>query len=542
MRKDRQIAIVHFNTPELTEAAIRSIRKHGGEDYEITVLDNSQDVDYPESEHIKGMKMKARPFTKNMPGVRVIDNTKGQVFDIDAELEKYTKNLAWYKTYNNWGSVRHMISIQALWDILPDGFLLVESDTLLKKSVDFMFQPNQCCVGYIQQQPGNPFHTERLVPMLCYINPKLCREGGAKYYDPTRCWMLNGDRNDKRNWYDTGASFLEDIIQNKPRTRGIKLSRDLYVSLFEHFGSGSWKDNNRRGESLTAIEWLTKNKVLWMDEEIERPKSDKVALCAIGRLENRYAKEFVAHHLKLGFDKIIIYDNNHDGEESFDKVLKTYITKKQVEIIDWRNREHEQNEAYRDCYYRYGCDYQWIAFFDFDEHLKLTEAKSIKDVLANMQADVVTLNWRIMTDNNLVTDDKKSNLEKRFTQPAPADVKNEDGMQANRFVKSIVRGGLPVIEWKSPHCPIVPGTYAYIDGIMSNVRSSLHDPDYSVARLDHFCTKTIEEYMTIKKRRGVGFTPGNTERLRRDAANIFFLYNEHTPEKDAWLKANGFSE
>ena len=35
MRKT--VAIVHFNTPELTEAAILSIRKHGGKDYRIVV-------------------------------------------------------------------------------------------------------------------------------------------------------------------------------------------------------------------------------------------------------------------------------------------------------------------------------------------------------------------------------------------------------------------------------------------------------------------------------------------------------------------------
>ena len=39
MNEKRQVAIVHYNTPELTEAAILSLRKHGGEDYEITVVD-----------------------------------------------------------------------------------------------------------------------------------------------------------------------------------------------------------------------------------------------------------------------------------------------------------------------------------------------------------------------------------------------------------------------------------------------------------------------------------------------------------------------
>ena len=39
MRKT--VAIIHFNTPMLTEAAIKSLRKHGGEKYHVTIFDNS---------------------------------------------------------------------------------------------------------------------------------------------------------------------------------------------------------------------------------------------------------------------------------------------------------------------------------------------------------------------------------------------------------------------------------------------------------------------------------------------------------------------
>ena len=73
MRQNRQVAIVHYNTPELTEAAILSLRKHGGKDYQVLVFDNSD----------------ARPFTKKMDGVTVIDNTQGQVIDLDAEVRKF---------------------------------------------------------------------------------------------------------------------------------------------------------------------------------------------------------------------------------------------------------------------------------------------------------------------------------------------------------------------------------------------------------------------------------------------------------------------
>ena len=313
------------------------------------------------------------------------------------------------------------------------------------------------------------------------------------------------------------------------------------MSLMEHYGSGSWRrDKTRRSDGISAEKWLMSHSKLWMPETWARPKSDKVAICAIGRLENKYAKEFVQHHLKLGFDKIIIYDNNHDGEESFDKVLKTYITKKQVKIIDWRNREHDQCYAYRDCYVRYGNDYQWIAFFDFDEHLKLTTAKNIKEVLNGIDADCVSLSWRTMTDNNLVVY-TAGTLEKRFTQPAPEKTKDHNGIVANYFLKSIVRGGLPWIYWEHPHTPVIKGTRLYIDGKTKLDGGACYQhPDYSVARLDHFTTKTISEWMTNKVVRGFGCKPSNTEKLRNNPVSVFFCYNEITQTKMDWLKMNGF--
>ena len=65
----KQIAIVHYNTPELTESCILSIRKVGCQ-WPVTVLDNSD----------------KRPFKVKMKGVTVIDNTKGQIIDFDEEL------------------------------------------------------------------------------------------------------------------------------------------------------------------------------------------------------------------------------------------------------------------------------------------------------------------------------------------------------------------------------------------------------------------------------------------------------------------------
>jgi hypothetical protein len=71
--KGKEIAIVHYNTPELTEAAILSARKWCEGDWHVTVLDNSD----------------ARPFKKRMKGVKVLNNREGQLIDFDKELEKW---------------------------------------------------------------------------------------------------------------------------------------------------------------------------------------------------------------------------------------------------------------------------------------------------------------------------------------------------------------------------------------------------------------------------------------------------------------------
>lgn len=510
--KKRQVAIVHFNTPELTECAILSLRKHGGEDYQVTVFDNSD----------------RRPFIKHMDGVQVIDNTHGQVIDFDKELEAFPHR---FGTFNNFASDKHMMSIQKLWDLLPDGFLLMDSDILIQAPVDSMFEhPEHCVVGHIQEpQPGNRFGIGRLVPMLCYFNVPLIKKCGLTYFDPEKAWMLfDGGKENRNNWYDTGAAFLEQIREHKNGARGLRIDiRPLMV----HLKSGSW----RNGDLYNAICWLMEHKDLWKPEKYTRLNSQVCILVAIGRLENKYAKEFVKHHLALGFDGIVIYDNNHKGEEHFEKVLKDEINNGQVVIIDWRGREHQQNSAYRDAYYRFGQTTQWLAFFDFDELLQIEGGKNIKELLNGREVDVITVNWENYGDNGLVKASTKK-MADRFTTPCDPAISVKDPYHPDNYhVKSIVRGGLPFAIWKNPHCPIVAGTYETIEGKPSKL-SPFHQPDYSVARLRHYVTKTIEEWMKLKVRRGEGCSPNNTEKLRANPEEIFFAYNERTAEKEAWLK------
>jgi len=247
MTRKRTVAIVNYNTPELTEAAILSLRKHGGCEWRVVVFDNSDQ----------------RPFTAKMRNVDIVDNTKGQIIDFELELSKFTDKVPENGVSGKcvYGSDKHMMSIQALFDIIPDGFLLMDSDILLRKNVEFMFQDNQCVVGHIQtyDKSRNPYRIDRLVPMLCYINVPMCRECGIQYWDPARSWQLHGKT--KNSWYDTGSSILEDVRSHRNGAHG----RCIDIRpLMCHLKSGSWRNDGQ------AQSWLRQNRILWELTDTER--------------------------------------------------------------------------------------------------------------------------------------------------------------------------------------------------------------------------------------------------------------------------------
>lgn len=48
---------------------------------------------------------------------------------------------------------------------------------------------------------------------------------------------------------------------------------------------------------------------------------DKLILCAIAKCENKYIMEWIGYHFRLGFDKIVIYDNNDENGERIRDVV-----------------------------------------------------------------------------------------------------------------------------------------------------------------------------------------------------------------------------
>lgn len=268
----------------------------------------------------------------------------------------------------------------------------------------------------------------------------------------------------------------------------------------------------------------------------------KVCVCCIGRLENKYINEFIDHYLSLGVDKIFIYDNNYDGEEHFEDIIPNELLNEKVEIINFCNLSICQLKAYQNCYDKYNKEYDWMIFIDCDEYLYMEGFVNIKDFLKQEKFNdygLIHINWMNYGDcNNVIYENKP--LKERFHTPIlPLNWKKKLTVCENDHVKSIVRGGSRNVVWiGTPHTPHSVLKCCNANGESCSSYSPFLPFDYSSAHFKHYSTKTIEEWVNIKIKRG--FPDGNKDYFKKvNPIKEFFKSNEITDEKINYLKNIG---
>ena len=273
-----------------------------------------------------------------------------------------------------------------------------------------------------------------------------------------------------------------------------------------------------------------------------------VALICCGRLENRYAIEFVDHYRQLGIDHIYICDNNHDGEEHFEDVLQSYIDNQYVTIINYRNGIRIQFCAYMEVYYKISNNYDWVLICDFDEFLILKEDKTVKEYLSRdcfKNYNQILINWIVYSDNNLIYDDGRPCLE-RFTTESKY-------IGHNGLVKPFIRTNIESIYMNGTVHHFYDNNKLLMKTTCNDAGETLiPDPsgwepiNYDLAYFKHFKTKTIEEFINNKCIRGTADL--NMEGFKHfykidthEQFETFFEYNDITDKKLDYLEKRNFN-
>ena len=214
-----------------------------------------------------------------------------------------------------------------------------------------------------------------------------------------------------------------------------------------------------------------------------------VGICTIGRKENLYAKEFVEYYIKLGIKKIIIYDDNEINGEKISDVLDEFVINDKVEIIDIHGFESAQFPSYNHCYKKYGNQFDFLLFLDFDEFVIIENNININTYLYKEKfnkCETIILNWIMYGDNNLLKYDNRTMIQ-RFTTSIK---------QWNKG-KSIVRTNITNLIISSTHTIGINTNY-FCDSngkrLFPKSFNEFKAPNKPEAYIKHFYTKTVEEF------------------------------------------------
>lgn len=203
----------------------------------------------------------------------------------------------------------------------------------------------------------------------------------------------------------------------------------------------------------------------------------KVAIVCIAKDEDRYIDEWVEYHLKLGVDRIFIYENDWSSGLRYRRGVVTIP-------FDGPGR---QIYAYNDFIFtngETGIVYDWAIFIDVDEFLCLKQHNNIKDFLRDygnipQRVDGIAVNWMTFGSGNNVQ--PNGSVLERFTMRAA---------EPERHIKLIVRlnGDRLMI---GPH-----HSYGFWIDTNGKVGSGQNNREAAVdvIQLNHYFCKTREEY------------------------------------------------
>lgn len=264
----------------------------------------------------------------------------------------------------------------------------------------------------------------------------------------------------------------------------------------------------------------------------------QIVVCAIARNEHKYINEWVKHYLKLGFDKIYLYDNDKlDSPYIKDFIDKNLLNR--VEIIDVRGVEQKyfQQWCYTDFYLNNKFD--WVLYCDIDEFLMGVNNIHLWLELPYLRkVNQIRIKWRLFGDSGLIERDMTKGVKETFTKEVKSSLNrglDKKGSLENQG-KAIVRGGLPNVVVCSPHFASFKKRDNVIPSVLPSGRPCwskiqiVEDYRHETIYLHHYMTKSLSEFVEQKLNRNDAVFNTNI------ALDYYWRINEKTQEKIDWLK------
>ena len=248
---------------------------------------------------------------------------------------------------------------------------------------------------------------------------------------------------------------------------------------------------------------------------------------AIAKDEAPYIREWIAHHLAVGFSRIIVYDDGSTDRtlEILDLISQIFPVVSTRAVSSVGVEESPQATCYNNALK--GIETDWTMFLDIDEFLVPYRDDSIGAYLMRAPSDVssVHVNWRGFGSSG-VTTKKYGLVVETFKRCAPHSWSN------HYHFKSIARTAL--IEKVYIHdIETTSGRRVLSDfGDFKTLHNGLSDRIvYDGIQINHYQSKTYEEFRARMERGDANFHPTH-QMKRRDASYTRFLQIDRNEEED----------
>ena len=203
----------------------------------------------------------------------------------------------------------------------------------------------------------------------------------------------------------------------------------------------------------------------------------RVALVCIAKNEDDYIHEWIDYNKKLGFDNIIIYQNDWRFVIEDPTVIKLEFDGLNKQVLAY-NHFIKNNLN----------NYDWVAFFDVDEFLVLKKHKNIKEFIQDYSDyEAIGINWILFGDNGHDSVGEDYGVLNRFTKRQSS---------INPHIKSIIKlTSNVVMDVHNPNC-----LWTNTDK-KTNMGPFNKPGNDDIAVINHYFSKTKQEFL-LKCERG----------------------------------------
>lgn len=216
----------------------------------------------------------------------------------------------------------------------------------------------------------------------------------------------------------------------------------------------------------------------------------RTCVVCIAKNEDRTIQEWLNYNIKLGFDRIFIYQNNWTCNIEQDYLTKLHYDGKNIlpqVYNDWLSSKYRN-------------DFDWAAIIDCDEFIVLHKHKNISEFLSEFDADDIagiSPNWVLFGSGGQKSPSPyPESLIKRFTfrDKSP-----------NRHVKTILNLKIKSV-MRNPHSPNKPT----IDTNRKKFSSCWHpNGPIDIIQINHYYHKSKQEWIERLSR-------GQADDMKRD--------------------------